>query len=130
MRGSREDVYQRPEPADHGPRLHSPTPPRLVRRYGLVLLASLLATFAILRVLLFVSPDADFNLMGHNIHHLFTGLVLIVLGGVPLAIFRGHSRKVELALIVVAVACLYILGLVAVRIARTQASSSLARPEP
>lgn len=167
MRNSREDGYQRPTPVAPGARMSNRTPPWLVRRYGLILAASLLVTFVILRGLLFISPDSDFNVMGHNIHHLFTGLVLIVLGGVPLAIFRGHSRKVELALLVfgvglgmaldewvyliatdgsnasyllpvsfwggvtvIAVACLYILGLVALRLARTRARSTLARSEP
>ncbi len=36
--------------------------------------------------------EADFNVGPDNIHHRFTGLVLIAVGG-PLALFRGSSRR-------------------------------------
>ena len=50
------------------------------------LIASMVVTFVVLRVWLSYSPDSDFDVWGYNIHHLFTGLVLVVLGGVPLAV--------------------------------------------
>lgn len=76
------------------------TPAPVVRRNALLLVASVLVTFTVLRVSLHLSPDSDFNVAGYNIHHLFTGLLLITIGGVPLAIFRGTSRRLDMALIV------------------------------
>ena len=44
-----------------------------------------------------MSPDSDFDVAGYNIHHLFTGLLLITLGGVPLALFSGRSLLLDIA---------------------------------
>ncbi len=76
------------------------TPPAVVRRNGWLLIVSMLVTFVVLRVSLHMSPNSDFNVGGYNIHHLFTGLLLIVLGGIPLAVFRGSTRRLDAALIV------------------------------
>ena len=69
------------------------------RRIGLVL-GALVVPFVVLRVALFIDPNADFNVAGYNIHHLYTGLLLITLGGLPLALFRGASRWLDLAAVV------------------------------
>lgn len=69
-------------------------------RNAVILTASVLLTFVVLRAALHASPESDFNLRGYNIHHLFTGVVLIVLGGVPLALFRGVTLRLELATVV------------------------------
>ena len=69
------------------------------RRIGLVL-GALVVPFVLLRVWLFFAPNADFNVGGYNIHHLYTGLLLITLGGLPLALFRGASRWLDLAAVV------------------------------
>jgi hypothetical protein len=76
------------------------TAPDLVRRNGLLLLLSMSVTFVALRVWLHWSPNSDFNVGRYNIHHLFTGLVLIAAGGIPLAIFRGSTRRLDGALVV------------------------------
>jgi hypothetical protein len=76
------------------------TPPAQVRRNAWLLAASIVATFALLRASLYLSPDADFNVGRYNVHHLFTGLLLITLGGVPLALFRGRSRRLDAAVVV------------------------------
>ena len=78
----------------------SKTPSPVVRRNALLLVASVLVTFTALRVSLHLSPDSDFDVGGYNIHHLFTGLLLVTIGGVPLAIFRGTTRRLDVALIV------------------------------
>ena len=44
-----------------------------------------------------LSPESDFNVGGYNIHHLFTGLLLIVAGGMPLALFPGRSKGLDVA---------------------------------
>lgn len=69
------------------------------RRNALILVASMLGIFAAVRIHLAIDPDADFNVAGYNIHHLYTGLVLITLGGIPLAVLRGSSRWMDAALI-------------------------------
>ena len=65
------------------------------RRRTAIILASLLATFIVVRASLSMSPNSDFNVMGYNIHHLFTGLILITVGGIPLALFPRNSRILD-----------------------------------
>ena len=72
----------------------------LARRNGRMLVLSLAVTFIVLRAMLHLSPQSDFDVAGYNIHHLFTGLVLVVAGGIPLAIFRGSTRRMDLAVVV------------------------------
>jgi hypothetical protein len=76
------------------------TPPEIVKRNAAVLGATVLVTFLVFRVALYLSPNSDFNVGGYNIHHLFTGLLLIVIGGIPLAVFRGFTRRLDVALVV------------------------------
>lgn len=64
-----------------------------------ILTVSMLSTFVVLRMLLNLSPDADFDLFGYNIHHLFTGLLLLTVSGVPLVLF-GDFRQRTHALII------------------------------
>ena len=68
------------------------------RRAGLIL-ASLLLTFAAIRLALWGSPDSDFDIAGHNIHHLFTGVLLSTAGAIPLILRPGRSRGLDLACI-------------------------------
>jgi hypothetical protein len=75
------------------------TPPPLVRRNTLLLVATIAATFIALRIWLHAAPNSDFDVGGYNIHHLFTGVLLITAGGVPLAVFRGSTRRLDLALV-------------------------------
>ena len=58
---------------------------------------SLMATFLVIRVWLFFYPNADFNVAGYNIHHLYTGLILIIIGGIPLILFSDSKRILDLA---------------------------------
>jgi hypothetical protein len=75
------------------------TPASVVRRNALLLLAAVAGTVVVLRIWLHASPGSDFNIGGYNIHHLFTGLVLMTAGGVPLAVFRGSTRRLDAALV-------------------------------
>ena len=59
----------------------------------------MVAIFAIVRATLHLSPDSDFDVAGYNIHHLFTGLLLVVGAGIPLALFPGKSRTLDAAAI-------------------------------
>jgi hypothetical protein len=71
----------------------------VVRKNGILLIGSMIGTFALFRIYLSFSPNTDLNVGSYNIHHLFTGLLLIIAGGVPLAIFHGSTRKLKPALI-------------------------------
>src|ERR1051325_11140343 len=68
---------------------------QLDTRRAKLTLSSLLATFVVIRLLLHLSPDSDFNVGGHNIHHLFTGLLLITCCGIPLVVLRGNNRWLD-----------------------------------
>ncbi len=57
----------------------------------IVLMVSMIGVFVVLRISLHLLPNSNFNVGAYNIHHLFTGLILITLGGVPLAI--SHIGK-------------------------------------
>jgi hypothetical protein len=70
-----------------------------VRKNGMLLIGSMIVTFALFRIYLSFSPETDLNVGRYNIHHLFSGLLLIAAGGVPLAIFHGSTRKLKPALI-------------------------------
>ncbi len=69
-------------------------------RRARIIAASIVVTFVAFRAMLHASPNSDFDVGGYNIHHLFTGLLLIVAGGLPLALFPGGSRLIDAAAIV------------------------------
>jgi len=60
-------------------------------------LSALLLSFILLRIYLHLSPGSNFDVAGYNIHHLFTGLLLIALGGMPLVLIAGNSRGLDVA---------------------------------
>src|SRR5262245_25145419 len=74
---------------------HSNRPHRAIRKNGIVMLCSMSLTFALLRAYLHFSPDTDLNIGRYNVHHIFTGLLLIVAGGIPLAILDASTRRLE-----------------------------------
>lgn len=67
---------------------------------GRVLVGSLTLTFIMMRVYLHASPNTDLNIAGYNIHHLFTGLMLVTLGGVP-AVLLPHASPWSLPAVAV-----------------------------
>ena len=56
-------------------------------------LTSLIAPIVALRTIMWFTPNSDLMVGAYNIHHLYTGLLLITGGGVPLALFRGSSNR-------------------------------------
>jgi hypothetical protein len=66
-------------------------------RRARILIASLLVTFVVTRSVMGVSPNSDFDVAGYNVHHLFTGLLLIFAGAIPLALFPGRSLPLDIA---------------------------------
>src|SRR5688500_14874327 len=70
------------------------------RRRTLLMIAGLVLTFIVLRIYLHNSPNTDLNIGQYNIHHLYTGLLLITLGGIPLVNFQGEGRILDLSALV------------------------------
>ncbi|MEW5914803.1 MAG: hypothetical protein AB1762_00290 [Gemmatimonadota bacterium] len=64
-------------------------------RRGWILVLTLAVTFMALRVSMQLRPDADFNVAGYNIHHLFTGLIILTLCGIPLVLGMTSERAGE-----------------------------------
>jgi len=67
------------------------------RHRARLVLGSLLATFTVVRLAMWRSPDSDFDIVGYNIHHLFTGVLLATAGSIPLVLRAGRSRGLDLA---------------------------------
>ena len=70
------------------------------KRRARLIAGTLVATFVVIRILLHRSPDSDFDVVGYNIHHLFTGVLLITAGGLPLALFPGSSKLLDAAAVI------------------------------
>lgn len=70
------------------------------RRRARLVLVSLLLTFVVVRLALWRSPDSDFDVAGYNVHHLFTGVLMMVAGGLPLVLRAGRSRGLDIACVV------------------------------
>ena len=74
-----------------------PKPSQIDERRALVLVVSMVATFVIFRVALYFAPDTDLDVGAYNVHHLFTGLLLITFCGLAVALFSGASRVLDAA---------------------------------
>lgn len=61
-------------------------------RRGWILLLSVVVTFVVMRTMLTLRPNADFTVAGYNIHHLFTGLVILTVCGLPLVLGLARGR--------------------------------------
>ena len=70
-----------------------PDAPAADPRRSRLLLGSMITTFLVVRLLLWRSPDSDFKVAGHNVHHLFTGLLPVVAGGVPVVRRARDPRR-------------------------------------
>jgi hypothetical protein len=66
-------------------------------RRARIVLVALVVTFVVTRTMVTMSPNSDFDVAGYNVHHLFTGLLLITAGGIPLALFPGRSLILDTA---------------------------------
>lgn len=65
------------------------------KRRAVLLVVSMIVTFVSLRLYLSFSPDSDFNVGPYNIHHLFTGLLLITFCGIAVILFKGRTRMTD-----------------------------------
>lgn len=75
------------------------------RRRVALFVVPAVATFIVLRCYLWFAPDTDLNVGAYNIHHLYTGLVVATIGGVPLAVCdsAANPRVVDFARVVFSV---------------------------
>lgn len=65
------------------------------KRRARLLVLSLAGTFIVFRIALYISPNTDFNIGPYNIHHLFTGLVLVTFCGIAAVLFKERSRLMD-----------------------------------
>jgi hypothetical protein len=77
--------------------MSSPSSPVPVNRWAVfppvtVLLIAMIGTFVLTRASLSFRPNADFNIAGFNIHHLYTGAIIVTICCVPLAVARLEGR--------------------------------------
>jgi len=56
------------------------------RREGRLLMAAMVIPFVLFRVYLHSFPNTDLNVGNINVHHLFSGFLLVLAGGIPLAL--------------------------------------------
>lgn len=66
-------------------------------RRSKLIIFSLIATFIVLRVFLYFFPNADFDIGAYNVHHIYTGLVIIMFFGLPLCLFSGSNRLLDIS---------------------------------
>jgi len=59
---------------------------------ALLLIASIVLTFIFLRVSLYISPNSNFDVGEYNIHHLFTGILVLTIAIVPLLLTECKTR--------------------------------------
>jgi hypothetical protein len=60
-----------------------------------LVLAALIVTFVVTRVVLHASPHSNFDVGGYNVHHLFMGVLLLLIGGVPLVVRSERTKLLD-----------------------------------
>lgn len=53
---------------------------------------SMVFVFVLVRAALHLSPDSNLEVAGYSVHHLFMGILLFVIAGIPLALGLGDRR--------------------------------------
>ena len=65
----------------------------LDRARARVFLLAFLGTFVVVRTWLWFTPNADFDVAGYNVHHLFTGVLVLTASMLPLAQGRAPAGQ-------------------------------------
>lgn len=55
-------------------------------RQAMIIAASMVVVFVLMRIVLHLAPNSNFDVAGYNIHHLFTGVLLLIIAAVPLVL--------------------------------------------
>lgn len=58
--------------------------------------AAFVATFVLIRGWLWFAPNTDLDVVGYNVHHLFTGVLLLTVSMLPLALGLAPRRPATL----------------------------------
>lgn len=66
-----------------------------VRGRAPLVLGALVGTFVLTRLYLHARPYSNFDVAGYNVHHLFTGLVLLAAAGIPLVLSARRTRFLD-----------------------------------
>lgn len=67
---------------------------------ALLLVSSIVLTFIVLRISLIISPNSNFDVGPYNIHHLFTGLLILTLAIMPLLLFDCKGKLMDLLVVI------------------------------
>lgn len=74
--------------------------PRLAQgRRARLLALTIVLTFAVVRTYLHTFPNTDLIVGGYGIHHLFSGLILVTLGGIVAVVLPHTSALSSLAVV-------------------------------
>ncbi|HJR60809.1 MAG TPA: hypothetical protein VJ813_15475 [Vicinamibacterales bacterium] len=65
------------------------------RRRTYVVVATMLGTFVVFRTVLHLRPDTDLFVAGYDVHHLYTGVLLMAIFGLP-AMISERRRPVSM----------------------------------
>src|SRR5688572_265840 len=65
------------------------------RRRTYVVVATMLGTFVVFRTVLHLRPDTDLFVAGYDVHHLYTGVLLMAIFGLP-AMVSERRRPVAM----------------------------------
>ena len=68
-----------------------------MRRPAGLLITAMAVTFVVTRAYLHWRPDTDLNIGRYNIHHLFTGVLIVAICGIP-AILGMSGRRAQIIL--------------------------------
>ena len=60
-----------------------------------ILLVAMIGTFVVTRASLAFRPNADFDIAGYNVHHMFTGFLIATACAIPLALVPARRRATE-----------------------------------
>ena len=60
-----------------------------------ILLVAMIGTFVVTRASLMFRPNADFDIAGYNVHHMFTGFLIAAACAIPLALVPARRRVTE-----------------------------------
>ena len=65
----------------------------------LYLIASIILTFIFLRVSLYISPNSNFDIGQYNIHHLYTGILVLTIAVIPLLLSEAKTKFADVLII-------------------------------
>jgi len=67
---------------------------------ALLLSTSIILTFLFLRVSLYISPNSNFDIGQYNIHHLYTGILVLTIAIIPLLLSECKTKLSDALIIV------------------------------